>query len=897
MMTTILSNRLKKTMLILIGSSVLMLSAVAQNGKISGVVTDNNGAPLEYANIFAKDTTKNEKSAFALTDETGSYELVLKKKVVYEVSVSYLGYEKSVEYLSVNEVNETANFTLEVAENLLNEVVVQAIVPPVIYKQDTVIYDADSFATGEERKLKELLNQMPGIEVDRENTVYYQGERVKKILVEDEPFFGGNSELAVKSVPSDAVSKIEVLKEYNEVAFMSSVSSENELVINVKLKEEKKNFVFGDVEAGGGIAEKYTAQTNLFYYSPRMNVYAVGGSNNANLELLSIEQFIQLQGGFQKMLAKDGNIINHNQLGLLDFFTPTYSFENTAHLSGVGGHYEITKGVDFSIFGLYSQQKTGVQSDLLNIYTFGNSLDLVEKRITRENINQQLSFLKMDFTYDKGKDESLQLDVTINASKKENTNHLSVLVEEDEDDFFIRQKNEPTSFQAGLEWHKKFSPNQISSVSLTMQNNSQTINGQWENQQPFLESSIAWMVDSNYILKQNWEDKGLRSDANLKHYYLINDKNHLSIRMGWSGHRVKSNIQDFRNENIAITENNYGVSQRLVNDDFYAGLTFRNKSKYLESEIGVTGHQLLWKFNQTNLPTQTRQILTPHAKVESEIPRIGVVKLSYSLNAFVAQHHNFFAGRYVKNFNEVRMGYPNLQPEINHVVGFSFQRYNIINSSSFYLRGSLVVKDKNLQNAIIFDGIERSTMPYLENNDEKIWRINSKYVKNTNIGEFTPFIKWNRREYHQLVDLERVLFQQNIWEVGLKFKRQINKNSFVETWYKKRWFYSKENNEQNAAVQFDEFGVDISWRLLKDFVVKPVYYFNGFSGNQQTVLHDLNLVIEYQQEDSPFLFKLTLFNILDNQEILSNSANSYYSSENAVTTFPRYLMGSVVYEL
>ena len=73
-------------------------------------------------------------------------------------------------------------------------------------------------------------------------------------MVEGKSFFGGGSKLAVENIPADALDKIEVIDHFNKVGFLKEVSDSDELAMNVKLKEEKKKFVFGDVEAGAEVA-------------------------------------------------------------------------------------------------------------------------------------------------------------------------------------------------------------------------------------------------------------------------------------------------------------------------------------------------------------------------------------------------------------------------------------------------------------------------------------------------------------------------------------------------------------------------------------------------------------------------------------------------------------------
>ena len=69
-------------------------------------------------------------------------------------------------------------------------------------------------------------------------------------MIEGKDFFDGDTKLATQNIPADALKKVEVLKNYNEVSQMRGLGNDQDNVaINLKLKEGKKNFWFGEVTA------------------------------------------------------------------------------------------------------------------------------------------------------------------------------------------------------------------------------------------------------------------------------------------------------------------------------------------------------------------------------------------------------------------------------------------------------------------------------------------------------------------------------------------------------------------------------------------------------------------------------------------------------------------------
>ena len=268
-------------------------SSFSQNIIVAGKVTDTIQNPLSYANILAIPKADDQDVKFAITEKDGSYKLGLVKNQTYELTVSYLGYKPQTLNVTTTDQNFIKNFILKENPDQLDEVNIKY-TPPITVKKDTITYDVSKFVTGEERKLRDALKKLPGVEVDREGNVTVQGKKVTKVLVENKTFFTGNSKLAVNNIPADAVDKVEILDNYNDVAMLKGLQDSEDMAMNILLKEDKKKFVFGDVEVGGGAKNRYLLHPNLFYYSPKTNINFIGDLNNQGIKSFSFNDYLEL---------------------------------------------------------------------------------------------------------------------------------------------------------------------------------------------------------------------------------------------------------------------------------------------------------------------------------------------------------------------------------------------------------------------------------------------------------------------------------------------------------------------------------------------------------------------------------------------------------------------------
>ena len=244
--------------------------------KLSGVVKDSTGV-LEMANVIALDTITKKIVSYGFTDGNGVYKLDLNKNSVFNIKISYIGLKSIDDYIKTTDVDMVKNYTMS-NDNMLDEITIVSKMP-VTVKGDTIIYNADSFKNGSERKLEDVLKKLPGVEINDAGEIEIEGKAVEKVMVDGKDFFDGDTKLATKNIPSNAVDKIQVLRNYGDVNQLRGVQdNQDRIALNIKLKEGKKNFWFGDVTAGVGNSpndDLYLTQPKLFYYSPKYTINVI----------------------------------------------------------------------------------------------------------------------------------------------------------------------------------------------------------------------------------------------------------------------------------------------------------------------------------------------------------------------------------------------------------------------------------------------------------------------------------------------------------------------------------------------------------------------------------------------------------------------------------------------
>jgi hypothetical protein len=153
----------------------------------TGVIKDSIGQPLELANIVAINKATNKMDAYAITNDKGKFKLSLEANSAYNVQVSYIGMQTKTQEISTQETNLVKDFSLS-EDSSLDEVELTYEMPVTI-SGDTLIYNADSFKNGTERKLEDVLKKLPGVEVNSDGEIEIEGKKVGKVMVEGKDFF------------------------------------------------------------------------------------------------------------------------------------------------------------------------------------------------------------------------------------------------------------------------------------------------------------------------------------------------------------------------------------------------------------------------------------------------------------------------------------------------------------------------------------------------------------------------------------------------------------------------------------------------------------------------------------------------------------------------------------
>ncbi|GAA6773201.1 hypothetical protein AAGS39_39600 [Flavobacterium sp. CGRL2] len=130
----------------------------SQSIRFDGFIQDEQKNPLEMANIMAVNTATKAMDSYGITNDKGKFQLTLKPNTVYTIKVSYLGMKSKEIAVTTKAENMNQNIVLDGAGIELEGVEIVREMP-VSIKGDTIVYNADSFKSGTEKKIGRCLEK------------------------------------------------------------------------------------------------------------------------------------------------------------------------------------------------------------------------------------------------------------------------------------------------------------------------------------------------------------------------------------------------------------------------------------------------------------------------------------------------------------------------------------------------------------------------------------------------------------------------------------------------------------------------------------------------------------------------------------------------------------------
>ena len=878
----------------------------SQTIKFDGVVQDSIKKPLEMANVMAINTITKAMDSYGITNDKGKFSLNLNANSTYLITVSYIGFQSK--NLTIVTQNENINKTIELISgdiSLEGIEIVQEM--PVSIKGDTIVYNADSFTSGTERKLEDVLKKLPGVTVNKDGEVEVEGKRVQKLMVDGKDFFDGDTKLGVKNIPADAIDKVQVLRNYNEIGALKGVeNNEENVAMNIKLKKGKKNFWFGDVSAGVGVVredQRHIINPKLFYYSPTYSINIISNFNNIGELPLTTQDYFKFSGGFRSVTRKGGSNFNvlSNDLGI-GLLRNDRAKDIETRFGATNFSYAVTKKWTLSGFGILSssttEQETKSQTVIL---ANGNKQNNAETSLQES----QLGLFKLSSSYKPN--AKLQFDYDVLGKLSKQNDSSSLLREAVVNNFslseniFTNKNQEPVTITQNLSLY--YTKNDKNIFAFESQY-------QYQDEDPFFNANLQTQPFSlsGYVSGQNRNNisqsrfvKTNKLDTKLDYYYLLTPKSNINLTFGntMSNQNFDSGIfqilDNNQQNNLTNPENNNKVNFKF--NDAFLGLHYKVLSGKFTFTPGISIHQYNTTTTQLGAAfNQNFNRILPDLYALYQLKRSETLTYNFALTNDFTDINQLAEGNLLQGYSSLFRGNRMLENATSQTHSVRYFKYNMFNFENIFANINYSKRLNAIKTNAVFDGINQSSLPFNSNFADETLNASGSYGRSFKKYYKTSFdfnLNWSRFNNIQnnvFAAVESVT-KSGTLRTSTNFKNVPN----IELAYNLnvRDYQGNRFITENPSLRLDYF-------FLKSFSFVSEYEYNHYYNPSKTVDNEFDFLsasLIYQQKGGKMEYKIAGTNLLNTTSLNDDNFSQFSTRTSQYVVQPRYIILAMKYNL
>ena len=722
-------------------------------------------------------------------------------------------------------------------------------------------------------------------------------------MVNGKDFFDGDSKIAAKNIPANALDKVEVLRNFSEVSQLSGVTNnQDNVALNIKLKSGKEKFWFGEITGGLGLDDRFLAHPKLFFYSPTYSINILTDLNNIGQLPFTSRDYRNFTGGFRSRTGQTGTSFSVGDGGLgLSQLQNNRAKEINSRFGALNFSYSPSKSLDLSGFAIYSYSNTELETIATRTYISSN-----QQEVTTTNTDQtsNLGLFKFSAAYKPTTDLQVEYDVLAKFSnEKEN---VGILSEADVTDQIIENKKQ-----------KPTSVNQNANVYYTIdEKNILAFEGQYlfQNEDPFYNAirevqpfaSVLPLDEdqSNFDINQDRKIKTNKLDFKTDYYYITGAKSNLNLTLG-----TTQSSQNFNSSIFQILDNDSELSfpnQELNNNvdfsfsDIFLGLHYKLIAGKFTINPGIIVHD--YKAKNTQLGTEVTDHLfnvVPDLFVNLKLKQSENIRLNYAVTRQFSDIEKFANGYIFSNYNSLYQGNRNLESGLYHNVSLNFFSFNMFNMQNIFANVSYNKRIDAFKSNSTIVGINQVSSTINSNLEDEVLSGSANFQRTIKKIKVSTRGSLSYSNLNNIINgspsTSESLTQSYRASLATSFKNAPN----LEVGYNYS-INNYDNGGTSSTFYTDTPFLKFDAAFLKSFIFLAdldYYHYHDKANTVDNEYGNLNSSLSYQKKDTKWEYSIEVTNLLNNTELNQDSFNELFFRTSSYVVQPRYVMFKIKYEL
>lgn len=918
---------MKKTLLLLVAGLLFSLFVKAQTASVKGIIRDTSSKENLYNTTISLLRSKDSILVkFTRSDAKGNFELKGLDTGKYVLLITYPLYADYVDKLNIRDASadvDLGTIPVILKANLLKDVIVRQTISAIKVKGDTTEYTADSFKVQANASVEDLLKKLPGIQVDRNGQITAQGEKVQKVLVDGEEFFGDDPTLVTQNLRADMIDKVQVFdKKSDQANFTGIDDGERQKTINLKLKDDKKNGYFGKLNLGAGTDGYHDNQVmgNVFKGKQKLALYGI--VSNTGTSGLNWQD----QGSYGESFANSvdydeasGGFYFEGSSDDLDSWDGRYNGQGYPLVQTGGLHYnnkwnddKQNLNANYKILQLHVNggSATNSQSILPDSTSFyNNSTENFANEILRNRGNGSY-----EYTFDSTSSLKITADAGIDHKTTRSIGYSEALAN---DLSLINKANRNTTtvgdnrtMNSSILWKKKLKKKgRTLSFNLKENFSNNTSDGYLLSDNYFYENNIERLETTDQF-KTNYS-KNISFDSKLTYSEPLSKISSLIVNYGV----VLNNSNSERTSYNKSNDGKYSEIDSLYSNDYAfnvfthrAGANyslFKKKIKFnAGSNVGFTS------FDQKDMHTQTslkRNFVNwyPQANFSYNFSQQRRVSLRYNGSTQQPSIQQIQPVATNDDPLNISIGNPDLKPAFRNSINLSFFDFKVLTERNIwtnvgysFTENAISSRDyvdpstgKRVYQAVNVDG-NRSLYGYIDYGF-KIKKIDTRVGLNSNI---------NGGRYVSIVNDSMNVTTSSSYSFGFNISKDKEKKYNIYVSPSATYTMSKSSIQKDLETKYWTLSINTGTDIFLPlkFQIHSDCDFNFrqktdvFEDNNNVILWNVWVGKKFLKKDA-LLVKVTGHDLLNQNIGFDRTVNSNYISQKTYSTIQRFFLVSLVW--
>lgn len=741
----------------------VFLCAAQTPYSIKGAVVDT----VDKAKIRATITVINAKDSilvkFARSNTDGTFNITGLPAGKFSLWITHPDYADHTENFTLDASNPTHNFgnvNILLRERVLNEVKIKGAAIALKIKGDTSEFNARAYVIQPNDKIEDLLKQVQGMAVDKDGKITFMGEQIKKALVDGEEFFGDDPLLVTRNLRADMVDKIQVYDRKSDQASITGIDDGVKVkTLNIKLREDKKNGMFGKVSAGAGNKGLYNGQAmlNKFKGNYKFSVYGTTSNNGENG--LGYDDAARLGTQSSTTVTFDDGSTG-TYFGSGDDYDDAYYGGTGFPSARTGGvHYDtkwnekkqsINTNYKVSEMALTNSANTISQQNLPAQVITTDPADKILNRTSDRNSYDHTFGQRGDVTFESNPNVSTSMKIAVDGTLKnvENNSSSASVLTNGAGKLLTREmqtqqlNGQQKKFNASFLFSKKFkNPNRVFSWNVSESYNENTSTLKFYSH---IFSPDRTPVDS--VIDQNKPTVTSASvlNSNITFNEPLSKTLSLGLNYGLGFNNSSANRESFNRSGSGNYDeldtqfsNNYKFNQVL--NQLGAVFSFKSTDTKTTLTVGTKASKVNFKqIDQYTAKVYRRNFINwlPQARLQHKFAPSEYLTLQYNGNNNQPTIDQIQPIRVNTDPLNIVVGNPNLGPSFRHNMSAYYNKSQEITGKSFYINASYNFTKNTIIPNITYDQFGKSTTQYLNLTDKMPRNYDIYASLSRKIGEF-----------------------------------------------------------------------------------------------------------------------------------------------------------------